>query len=147
MPIDPVPGATLWEGDAPAQVRAPPAILADLLDPTTREFLSLTTGDDPTDAAVVVALRTVRSSGVCVRDTGQKLGDARMMGPGLERFLLEEVRFALAHLIDSRQITLEGVTVSTGNDWAEVAITYINEATRARRTLQLPLADIMRPAA
>jgi hypothetical protein len=57
--------------------RAPPAILADMIDPVTGEYLSLTKSRPLADAFAIEALRVQRGSGAAVRDTGNRFHELR----------------------------------------------------------------------
>ncbi len=50
----------------------PPAILADLIDPYTGDFLSLLEGRGLADAFAIEALRVQRATGGAVRDVGNR---------------------------------------------------------------------------
>jgi hypothetical protein len=144
----PVAGSSagFWEPVEPSPLDAPPAFLADAIDPSTGELLSLTSGADPTDAAVLVALRTVRGSGIAVTTTGQQFARAQLLTTDLRAFLLEEVAYALRHLVDAAQVRLEDVRIDTGDDWAEAFVVYTNLA--QRREVSVPIrAQSLRRAA
>ena len=72
----------------------PPGILADAIDPETGEYLSLTRGFDPTDAAVLTALRTIRATGSAVENVGHRFVDMELVGPDSPSFLEQEARRA-----------------------------------------------------
>lgn len=117
---------------------APVGMLADPIDPQTGDYLSIERGFDPTDAAVLTALSTVRGTGSAVLETGQRFRDATHVTPATATFLRQEVELALRHLIESGQIRLESVSVLTGEDYAEVAVHYANLARGEHRTAVLP---------
>ncbi len=50
----------------------PPAILADMIDPLTGEYASLTASANLADAFVIEAVRIERGSGAAVRDLGHR---------------------------------------------------------------------------
>lgn len=125
----------------------PIAMLADPIDPKTGEFLSIERGFDPTDAAVITALRTVRGSGSAVEDVGHRLGDAKLITPQLDAFFREEIRIALDHLVVAKQIRIEKVEVITLDDAAEAQVSFFNVARNASRTVALALGELLgRPA-
>lgn len=142
-----VTSAGFWAPTEATPIFGLPAFLADDIDPATGEYRSILSGADPTDAALLVALTTVRGSGVSVMETGQKFNQARMISPSLERYLREEVDFALRHLVEARQIRIDRVSVVKGDDWAELAVLYTNLATQVQRQVQLPLSSGLRRAA
>ena len=121
----------------------PTAMVADPIDPTTGELLSIERGFDSVDAAVITALRTVRDSGSAVEDVGQRFADAKLVTPALEGFLREEARLALDHLTSTKQISLEDVTVATEDDTAGVFIVYRNIPADKERRAFLPLGSLM----
>lgn len=125
----------------------PLGMLADPIDFATGELLSIERGFDPTDLAVITALRTVRGSGSAVEDVGQRFADAKLITPQLEAFFREEVRLALDHLTSSKQIRVESVTVVTENDAGEVQVEYFNIARNAQRTVALALNQLIGKAA
>jgi hypothetical protein len=120
----------------------PVGILADPIDPRTGEYLSLERGFDPTDAAVLTALRTVRGSGSAVLEVGQRFQDATHVTDATATFLFQEVELALRHLVHTGQIRLERVSVvaEPGKDFAEAAIFYVNLARGEERIAVLPFA-------
>lgn len=125
----------------------PIAILADPIDFATGELLSIERGFDPTDGAVLTALRTVRASGSAVEDVGQRFRDATHVTPDLPAFMREEVRLALLHLTSSNQIRLELVEIVTGTDFAEVRVHYRNLVRDEDRVISLPLGQLLGKAA
>lgn len=118
----------------------PIGILADPINPKTGEYLSIERGFDPTDAAVLTALSTVRGSGSAVLEVGQRFRDATHVTEATGTFLRQEVDLALRHLVESGQIRLERVVVlaDTTADYAEVAVYYVNLARGEERTAVLP---------
>jgi hypothetical protein len=117
----------------------PIAMLADPIDPATGELLSIERGFDPTDAAVINAVRTVRGSGSAVEDVGHQFGSATHITPKLEISLREEARLALENLTSSKQIVMQEVSVQTEDTEAGVLLVYENVAKGERRELGLPL--------
>lgn len=93
----------------PSQVGQPSPLLADNVDPTTRDFKDLFVGADPTDAAVQVAVMTSRGSGACVRSEGVNL-TARKMTTNAEATVEGDFRQALTRLTRQRDIKIVGVT-------------------------------------
>lgn len=121
----------------------PIGMLADPVDPVTGELLSIERGFDPTDAAVITALRTVRGSGSAVEDVGHKFRDAKLITPQLESFFREEVRLALEHLTSTRQIELVRVDYVEAGDTVEVQVHYWNVARNEARMLPLALGQLV----
>lgn len=103
-------------------------MLADPIDVKTGEFLSIIRSYDPTDAAVLTALGTVRGSGSAVLEVGHKLASYPRVDEGLETYFREEVSFALRHLVDDGQIRLKAVQIVKLEDAAEAQVFYVNLA-------------------
>jgi hypothetical protein len=57
--------------------KAPPVILADMIDPVTGDFASLTRGRPLADAFAIEALRVQRGTGAAVRDSGNRFREVR----------------------------------------------------------------------
>jgi hypothetical protein len=106
--------------------KPPPAILADLVDPTTHELTSLFTGDDPVDAQVKIALSRVRGSGVSVTRIGQRFGDVRKLDEDAKTVIQREATFAMKPLVDSGVVRVEKSEVTIGPDWFEVRVVWTN---------------------
>lgn len=118
-------------------------MLADPIDFATGELLSIERGFDPTDAAVINALRTLRASGSAVDDIGHRFTDASHVTPQLQSLFREEARLALLHLTSSSQITLDEVLMVTEGDSGEVQVHYTNIARNAERSVALPLGQLV----
>lgn len=127
----------------------PVGILADPIDPKTGEYLSIERGFDPTDAAVLYALRVVRGSGSAVLETGQRFRDVTHVTDSTSSQLFQEVELALRHLVERGQIRLEQVISRAipGEDFAEVAVFYTNLARGEQRAAVLPLPAQLSEAA
>lgn len=117
----------------------PPGILADAIDPATGEYLSISRGFDPTDAAVLSSLTIQRASGSAVSDVGQRYQDLRILDDGAAQFISAETSRALKSLVDSKQIKLDSVEPTIGTDWAEVKVAYQNIPRRERRDPRVAL--------
>lgn len=115
----------------------PPGIIAWAKDPATGEFLSISKGFDPTDAAVLAAISIVRDSGSAVLDIGQKYNEIERVDDQAVSQLIGQTRTALERLELSGQIQIKSITVDAEptNDWAEVTLTYFNRRRRQERTL------------
>lgn len=125
----------------------PIAILADPIDPATGEYLSIARGFDPADAAVFVALTTVRRSGSAVENVGQRFADHKLIDGEIAPFLREEVRLALKSLIDRGAVTLDRVIVEPSGDTANIFVEYTNVARQKRQLVQLPPKTLLGMAA
>ena len=112
-------------------VKSPPAILADLVDPTTHELRSLTRSDDVVEAQVKIALSRVRGSGVSVTRIGQRFGDVRKLADDASVILKREAAFAMKPLVDRGLVEVESSEVTIGTDWFEVRVVWKNLRTSA----------------
>jgi len=103
-------------------------ITADYIDPATGDYVSMTSGLNPIDAQVILALTTVRGSGAAVLDLGQRLGDIDKIRKTVEREIQSEVRQAFKQLLQQRDIRLKSFTfdVQRENDYVGVVIEYVN---------------------
>lgn len=102
----------------------PAAIEADLLDPQTREFLSLEDSADPIDAHVQYTFGIKRGSGAAVRAVGHRFDEARHVSPELPIELDALTREAVQHLESQGLLRTEKVEIraadgEAGDDWAE----------------------------
>lgn len=94
---------------APSALGPPSPLLADKVDPVTRDFADLFEGADPIDDAVQVAVMTTLGSGGSVLQTGIRI-DRRKMLPDLEDSLEGNVRQALKLLVSNRDINFKRIT-------------------------------------
>lgn len=125
----------------PSELGPPNPLLADAIDLETRDFASLTVGEDPTDAAVKVALGTVRASGIAVVDVGMPRPPTKMDSAHLA-VVQSNVRTALRELTARKDIALISVTAEAdeANQTTTVLVKYRNLRAfdSAVRTLPLP---------
>lgn len=107
---------------------APPVILADLYDPSTRDFRSMLSTFDHIDAQVVIALTTYRGSGAAVEDTGHRLYDIKKIRESIETEIAAEVKTALKRLTTNKDITLLPTTFETdvGNQQVDFVVSWKN---------------------
>lgn len=115
----------------------PNGVLADPIDATTGDYLSIERGFDPTDAAVITAVRTVRASGSAVEDVGQRFADHKFVDNKLEPFMREEVRLALKHLTERGDLSIDKVSVTLFGDGAETYVEWQNVARQKAQALRL----------
>lgn len=140
----------------PNQVGLPSPLLADNIDPRTKDFRDLFIGMDPVDAAVQVAVTTTRASGAAVRDVGLRISE-RKLSSSFKRITEADIRLALKPLTDRRDVSIEqvsfGVDLSgnptgTTTDWdssAQVNISFVNLRAfdNASRTIKLASSSAM----
>lgn len=112
--------------------------MADAIDVATGEYLSIERGFDPTDAAFLTAMRTVRGSGSAVENVGQNFADHPRVDPKLGPFMREEVRLATKTLVDSGDLLVQNVSVKSLGDGAEVYIEWKNLARDKAQAIRLP---------
>lgn len=108
---------------------APSPLLADNIDPTTHDYVSLTVGVDPIDAQVINALKISRASGAAVLTVGNQFAQVRKMTRSVNRELESLVRIALKRLIDNEDITYVGTefdTIDFGTATVEMTVQWIN---------------------
>jgi hypothetical protein len=104
---------------SPAQLGPASPLLADNIDPTTHDFVSLETGMDPIEAQVLIALKIAKGTGATVQSVGNDLHKLRKITPEVEAIVLTVIRQALKRLIDQQDIRLMGVSVE-GLDSAQM---------------------------
>ena len=118
---------------SPGALTPPSPLLADLIDPNTHEYISLFTGDDPIDAQVLIALKTVLGSGAAVTSIGSKLSSIRKITESTPGDVEAEVRNALAALIQQGDIRLVSVSVEAhAAGQIEAVVKYVNMRARDR---------------
>jgi hypothetical protein len=123
---------------APSQLGPPSPLLADNIDPRTKDFRDLFTGADPVDDRVQVTVMTTRGSGAAVLDTGISLTRNKMT-TDIEDSLKSDVRQALNRQVKTRDIQLVDITlggpdssgqptgtVDEANQTAQVNVQYRN---------------------
>ena len=129
---------------APGALGDPSPLLADNIDPETRDFASLTVGLDPIDAQVQLALGTVRASGSAVEEDGiENLPDK--MTDATQNEITSAVQTALNRLIRNGDIAFLGVTFDLHDESVQTSlprVRYKNLRAVDQRTreavLQLP---------
>lgn len=97
---------------APSALGPPSPLLADNVDPVTRDFADLFVGADPIDDSVQVAIMTTRGSGGSVLTTGIRLNRRKMLAD-LQNTLAGDVRQALNLLLTNRDIDIKSITFGT----------------------------------
>lgn len=116
----------------------PPVIRADLIKARSQEFESLTKDMDPIDAQVVDAIWRVRESGAAVMNDGARFLDVSKIDDQAPNRVRSQVRTSLGRLTSNGDITLKNVEVTSGADWMEVEIDYVNNRTAlANKTRKL----------
>jgi hypothetical protein len=135
---------------SPGALAPPSALLADSIDPFTHDYASLTTGVDPIDAQVLVALTILRDSGASVIGTGLRITDTKILAD-IQLTLASAVSRALSTLIAKRDIQLvavdfgdDGEGVDAGNQVVNFAVKWVNlrALDRAVRQADIPLTSV-----
>jgi len=99
---------------APSQLGAPSPLLADNIDPRTKDFRDLFVGADPVDDQVQVSVMTSLGSGAAVLDIGIRLSRNKMT-TDLEDTLKGDVRQCLRRQVAARDIRIESVSIGGPN--------------------------------
>ncbi len=97
---------------APSALGPPSPLLADNIDPKTRDLRDLFEGADPVDDSVQVAVMTTLGSGGSVLQTGIRLNRSKMT-TDIQDSLEGDVRAALKTLIVNRDIDIKRITFGT----------------------------------
>ena len=140
---------------APARLGPPSPLLADNIDPKTKDFRDLFVGADPVDDQVQVAMMTNLGSGGSVLDTGIRL-TRRKMVTDLKDTLEGDARQALRKLNRARDIQFAGITFGPGdprtgqptgeldeaNQSAQINIEYRNLRALDPKVRQLSLSSL-----
>lgn len=137
---------------APSALGPPSPLLADNIDPVTRDFRDLFEGADPIDDSVQVAVMTTLGSGGSVLQTGIRLNRRKML-PDLQDTLEGDVRQALKLLVTNRDINFKRITfgepdangepsgeVDEANQTAQINIEYRNLRAFDLKVRQLQIA-------
>ncbi len=94
---------------APSALGPPSPLLADNVDPVTRDFRDLFEGADPIDDSVQVAVMTTLGSGGSVLQTGIRL-NRRKLTTDIQNSLTGDMRAALKTLVTNRDIDIKRIT-------------------------------------
>ena len=97
---------------APSALGPPSPLLADNVDPVTRDFRDLFEGANPVDDQVQVTIMTTLGSGGSVLQTGIRLNRRKMVAD-LQNSLEGDVRQALKPLVTNRDINFKRITFGT----------------------------------
>lgn len=138
----------------PGQVGVASPLLADNIDPATKDFADLFVGLDPVDAAVQVAITTTRGSGACVFNVGLRVTNSKLTSD-FKRITEADVRLALSDLVNRRDIDIVGLSFGaadsntgkvTGDVFeadasAQVNVNYINLRAYDGRIRSMPLTS------
>lgn len=116
----------------PGQLGDPSPLLADNIDPVTKDFRSLFVGADPIDDQVQIAVTTNLGSGAAVQDTGIRL-TRRKMTNDIARSLEADARQALRRLIVNRDISFQRVSIGVDDGSGQPT----GEVDEANQTVQL----------
>lgn len=102
------------EGFTPAV--APPAILADLIDPLTGDFASLTRGAGLADAFALEAIRIQRGTGAAVPDLGNRFREITHVEQNATELVESMAREAFADGEAAGVVELVAVSVEPNAD-------------------------------
>ncbi len=108
---------------------APPVILADYIDPDTRDFASMMYTLDPIDAQVIIAITTKRGSGAAVIDVGHYLHKIKKILESIQVDITAGIKLALKRLVTNGDISLlpiDFLNVDPGNQQVEFLVKWKN---------------------
>lgn len=134
---------------SPGALGPPSPLLADDIDPTTHDFVSLTVGLDPVDSQVLTALVTLRGSGASVFDMGLRIDDSKIL-PSIRINIASAVTQALSTLVANRDIQFIGVDfgendegIDPTNQTVNFAVQWVNlrALDKAVRQANIPLTS------
>ncbi len=115
--------------------RPPPAILADLIDPATGEYQSLTRSATIADGLVVHLMSTQRGTGASVRTIGHRLREVTHVENVAGDLVKSLVRQALKPAVDTGTIQIDNIaTEANPEDGTQIdlVIQYIDGSMPAR---------------
>ena len=113
----------------PSRLGAPSPLLAENIDPVTHDFVNLSSGVDPVDAQVIIALKMVRGSGASVVEDGQRFSTIRKITDTVQTQIDSLVREALKRLITQQDIEYVGITfedLDPGSQTINATVRWIN---------------------
>ena len=114
--------------------KAPPAILADLIDPETGDFASLEESAEIADGLVLYLLRVERGSGAAVRSFGQRFRAITHIEGSTPAELEQEIRRALKPGTDSGTLRFERVSAT------------VDESDPTQMNLDVAYVDLLAPS-
>lgn len=118
-----------------AELRPPPALLCDAVDPLTGEITSLTRAPHPVDAAAAHTARARFGSGPGLGDQGHKLHAIRKLNDTYPAEATNELRRAFKPLVDGAHIRLEEVRAEeVADDMGAALVRYKNLRTGVSTT-------------
>jgi hypothetical protein len=112
--------------------RPPPAILADLIDPVSGEYASLTRGASIADGMVTHLLSVQRGTGAAVRDIGHRLREITNVENQAGDLVKSFVRQALKPATDSGTIQIRTISATVNPDdgtQVDLFIDYVDALT------------------
>ncbi len=124
---------------------APKNWLADKIDPTNGELLSITEGLDPVDAAVMFQFQTVFGSGSALGSGGHKFRRIRKATERSQKAIEYEARRIFEPFVRRGWVELrqgDGVLVDIEGDTGQLVVNYFNRHARARRTVTIQLGGL-----
>lgn len=118
----------------------PPPILAERIDPTTGEVLSILEGEDPTDAALLWQLRVRQGSGAALGDNGNRLHLITKATEGAPIQIADEGRRVTDKFRargDVDEVVVTGSTPGGSTAIKALVVQYRNTHTAAKRGLPI----------
>lgn len=109
IPFAGISPASAFEIIGQAESEPPPAIVADMIDPATGDFLSVVDSATIADGLVVHLMRTQRGSGAAVLEFGQRFREIRHVTSDSPELAESMVREALQPAVDAGVVRFEQI--------------------------------------
>lgn len=122
--------------NAAARAPAPRNWLADKINPTTGELLSIAEGLDPIDAAIAWAFQVKFGKGAALGQAGHLFFNIKKAGSRAQKELEFESLRLLQPFLRRNWIDLragDGAVASVSGDTGSVVVNYFNRVARERR--------------
>lgn len=107
--------------------------LADPIDPSTGDLVSITTGLHPVDGAICWAFQTRLHTGSALGEAGHLFDQTRKLGDRAERALRLEAERLFAPFVARGWVKLDPTEITVELDTASIVCSYTNLLTRQRR--------------
>ncbi len=126
MSVPPILPASAWTAIEHGTLPSPIAILADAIDPMTRDWNDLFESRHPVDALVGEAFGIERDSGASVQGFGHRLRQIRYVDESTERELRDAGREALRDAERERLVEFVELTAAADADIGDLLLRYRN---------------------
>ena len=117
----------------------PYGVLADAIDPTTGEFMSIVQGFDPDDAWVLAQLSIDRGTGAAVVDDGRDFSEVSHVSARHASVLQQEILRPLKRLVDQKVIQVVSLKIDEleSADGYEATLVYRKPGRPDQRTVRV----------